>query len=80
LRKKIFQKFNITEEVFKNSTEVTYKDDETIKKLKFEMKEGFDKAATGTPPDPETEIPDFLTPEKTLEIVKKIMMASTERF
>jgi len=44
------------------------------------MKEGFEKASAGTPPDPETEIPDFLTPEKTLEIVKKIMMSSTLKF
>jgi len=45
------------------------------------MQEGFDKASHGTPPDPYvSDMPKFLTPEKTLEIVKKIMMSSTLKF
>jgi len=40
---------------------------------------GFDKAASGIPPDPKTDIPEFLTPKKTLEIVELIMKSSSKK-
>jgi hypothetical protein len=43
------------------------------------MKASLEKACVGVAPDSKAEIPDFLTPEKTLQILEKIMKSSALR-
>ena len=43
------------------------------------MKSSLDKAAAGIPPNSECDVPKFLTPEKTLQILEKIMKTSAEK-
>ncbi len=40
------------------------------------MKDSFDKSFQGVPPEIKTDIPDFLTPSKVIEILKKVMISS----
>jgi hypothetical protein len=40
------------------------------------MKDSFDRSFTGLGPDPKTEIPAFLTAEKTFEILERVMTES----
>jgi hypothetical protein len=44
-----------------------------------ETKEMFDKSSRGAPPDSKTEIPEFLTSEKTLLILEEIMRKSHKK-
>ena len=47
-----------------------------IQQLQKDMKNQLSNATKGVLPDAKTEIPEFLTPEKTLKIYEKIMKTS----
>ena len=40
------------------------------------MKEQFDKSFSGVAPDAKSNIPEFLTPAVTIEILEKVMLQS----
>ncbi|EGR31036.1 hypothetical protein IMG5_119090, partial [Ichthyophthirius multifiliis] len=75
---KAYQKNGITQEIFQWNCENTYKNDKQIQEIQEELKKMFDQAVLGYPPDAKTEIPEFLTSQKLLEIIEKIMRQTTK--
>jgi len=69
-------KYGVHEYELKYACENTYTDDKEIQTLLEEARVAFEKAFTGVAPELRTELPDFLTPEVTLNILKKIMKES----
>ena len=66
----------MTERDFKYACEETFKNDVEIQNLQKEMRNQMNGAIRGQLPDSKTDIPNFLTPEKTLKIYEKIMKTS----
>jgi hypothetical protein len=42
------------------------------------LHDDFERALSGIPPDPKSELPNFLTKEKTLEILEKVLKKNIE--
>lgn len=53
--------------------------DEEIQQMQKELKDNFERSAKGMPPDSTTTIPEFLTSDKTIEVIKAIMKSSAEQ-
>jgi hypothetical protein len=47
-----------------------------VRALQQDMKDSFDKSFQGIAPESKTEIPEFLTPEITFQILEKVMLQS----
>lgn len=71
----IYGKFDISKEEFQAICD-SYDLDEEIQGIQKEMKESFDKSFQGIAPDPKTDIPEFLTASKTIEILRRVMTES----
>jgi len=69
----VCKKHGVEEKDLKHACEVTFAEDKEIRVLLNEAKTSFDKAFLGKAPDLRCEIPAFLTPELTLQIMTKIM-------
>ncbi|EGR30435.1 hypothetical protein IMG5_132320 [Ichthyophthirius multifiliis] len=72
-------KNNITKQELQWNVENLYKNDSEIEELQKQIKLMFDQAALGVPPDPKSEIPEFLTCDKLLEIIQQIMISTTKQ-
>ena len=67
---KVYEKYNVTEKVFKSMCKKVYANDPVISGLQEEMKTTMDKAFNGIQPTMQSAIPDFLTPAKCLRILE----------
>lgn len=50
-----------------------YKHDKELQEMQKHIQEQMDKVVAGNEPDQKTDIPEFMTPQKTLEIMFKVM-------
>ncbi|KAL4506588.1 hypothetical protein ABPG72_000159 [Tetrahymena utriculariae] len=72
--KKAYDKNGVIEADFQYNCEVTFADDAEIQAMMKGIKAMVDNAAEGKQMDVQAEIPEFLTQEKLLEIIEKIMI------
>lgn len=56
--------------------ENVYREDKDIIELQKQMKESFEKSFSGIAPDSKTDLPPFLTPELTFQILERVMTES----
>ncbi|EAR90885.3 transmembrane protein, putative (macronuclear) [Tetrahymena thermophila SB210] len=76
--KKAYDKNGVTEVDFQYNCEVTFATDDEIQTMMKSIKSMVDNAAEGKQMDIQAEIPEFLTQEKLLEIIEKIMIETTK--
>ncbi|KAL4459896.1 hypothetical protein ABPG74_003422 [Tetrahymena malaccensis] len=76
--KKAYDKNGVTEADFQFNCEVTFASDVEIQTMMKAIKSMVDNAAEGKQMDIQAEIPEFLTQEKLLEIIEKIMIETTK--
>ncbi|CAD8070054.1 unnamed protein product [Paramecium sonneborni] len=72
----VYSQFKITKQQVEHYCQNIYRDDPTIKELQKQMKESFERSFSGQSPDPQTDIPPFLTADTTFEILEKVMTES----
>lgn len=73
---RIYLSNNVTEKDFKYACQETFKNEPEVQQLQKDMRNQMSNATKGVLPDSKTDIPEFLTPEKTLKIYERIMKTS----